>query len=83
MNITYNEKAGCFKLDTEHTSYVIGIVDAEKFVGHAYFGAKLMEEDVAYLLRTGEAPFTPGANSRDRLSFLDCFPMEYPTGLCS
>ena len=46
MNITYNEKAGCFKLDTEHTSYVIGIVDAEKFVGHAYFGAKLMEEDV-------------------------------------
>lgn len=80
MNITYNEAAGCFKLDMENASYVIGIVDEEQFVGHAYFGKKLGEEDVAYLLRTGEAPFTPDKNARDRLSFLDCFPMEYPTG---
>ena len=80
MNITYNEAAKCFKLDMENASYVIGIVDEEKFVGHAYFGKKLGEEDVAYLLRTGEAPFTPDKNARDRLSFLDCFPMEYPTG---
>ncbi len=80
MNITYNEKTGCFKLDTEHTSYVIGIVDTERFVGHAYFGGRLLEDDAGYLLRTGEAPFTPETNSRDRLSFLDCFPMEYPTG---
>lgn len=80
MNITYNEAARCFKLDMENASYVIGIADEEKFVGHAYFGKKLKEEDVAYLLRTGEAPFTPDKNARDRLSFLDSFPMEYPTG---
>lgn len=80
MNITYNETAKCFKLDMENASYVIGIVDEEKFVGHAYFGKKLGEEDVAYLLRIGEAPFTPEKNARDRLSFLDSFPMEYPTG---
>lgn len=80
MAITYCEKNGSFKLDTERTSYVIGIVDKEKFVGHAYYGPRLLEDDVNYLLKTGEAPFTPETNSRDRLSFLDCFPQEYPTG---
>ncbi len=80
MAITYNEKNKSFQLDTKTASYVIGVVDAEAFVGHAYFGKKLGDDDVTYLMRTGEAPFTPEANARDRLSFLDSFPMEYPTG---
>lgn len=27
-----------------------------------------------------EAPYTPSVNQREKLSFLDCFPTEYPTG---
>ncbi len=80
MAIRYNEQNRCFQLDTKGTSYVIGIADAEGFAGHAYFGKKLGEDDVAYLMRTGENPFTPESNARDRLSFLDSFPMEYPCG---
>ena len=80
MAIKYNEKSKSFQLDTKAASYVIGIVDAEGFVGHAYFGKKLGDDDVTYLMRTEENPFTPERNARDRLSFLDCFPMEYPTG---
>ena len=80
MAIRYNEKNKSFQLDTKSASYVIGIADAEGFVGHAYFGKKLGEDDVTYLMRAQEHPFTPESNSRDRLSFLDCFPMEYPTG---
>ncbi len=80
MAIKYNEKTKSFQLDMKSASYVIGIVDAEGFVGHAYFGKKLGEDDVTYLMRAGEHPFTPESNARDRLSFLDCFPMEYPTG---
>ncbi len=80
MAIRYNEESRSFQLDTKATSYVIGIVDAEGFVGHAYFGKKLGDDDVTYLMRAGEHPFTPESNARDRLSFLDCFPMEYPTG---
>ena len=80
MAIRYNEKNRSFQLDTKAASYVIGVVDAEGFVGHAYFGKKLGEDDVAYLMRTGENPFTPETNARDRLSFLDSFPMEYPCG---
>ena len=77
MNITYNEKNRVFKLDTAHTSYCIGIVDEENFVGHIYYGRKLAEDNLVYLLRTMEAPFVPSQNNRDRNSFLDTFPTEY------
>ncbi|MBQ8150444.1 MAG: alpha-galactosidase [Clostridia bacterium] len=80
MAIRYSEQTRSFQLDTKAASYVIGIVDAENFVGHAYFGKKLGEDDVTYLLRCGENPFTPERNTRDRLSFLDSFPMEDPCG---
>lgn len=79
MGITYFEKERMFKLDTKNTSYVIGIVDKEGFVGHAYYGKKLEEADLAYLMRIYEGVRTPETNARDRLSFYDAFPMEYPT----
>ena len=34
--ITFYEKDRVFKLDTPHTSYLIGIVDEENFIGHIY-----------------------------------------------
>ena len=37
MAITYFEKERIFKLDTPGSSYVIGIVDKENFVGHVYY----------------------------------------------
>ena len=77
MNIIFNEKRRIFKLDTVHTSYCIGIVDEENFLGHIYYGRKLANDDLAYLMRTEEAPFVPSRNNRDRASFLDSFPMEY------
>ncbi|MCM1187715.1 MAG: alpha-galactosidase [bacterium] len=78
MRIQYEEKAGIFKLDTEHTSYVIALADGEKFIGHAYYGGLIGDADVAYLMRTGEPPFVPSGNNRDRSSFFDSFPMEFP-----
>ena len=53
-------------------------MDEEKFLGHIYYGAKITDYDVRALMRTGEAPFVPSQNNRDRSSFLDAFPMEYP-----
>jgi len=79
MGITYFENERIFKLDTKNTSYVIGIVDKEGFVGHAYYGKKLGEDALAYLMRIYESFGTPETNARDRLSFYDAFPMEYPT----
>ena len=79
MGIQYYEKERLFKLDTPNTSYILGIVDEKQYLGHVYYGAKLNDYHVAYLMRTQEAPFVPSKNSRDKHSFLDCFPMEYPT----
>lgn len=78
--ISYNEKERVFKLDTPNTSYMIGIVDEENFIGHIYYGRRLKEDETAYLMRTGEPPFVPSKNNRERCSFYDCFPFEYPTG---
>ncbi len=80
MNITYNEQNRVFKLDTMNTSYCIGIVDEDNFVGHIYYGRKLTEDNLTYLMRTSEPPFVPSQNNRDRTSFLDTFPMEYTGG---
>ena len=80
MGIAYFEKERVFKLDTENTSYVLGIVDEDNYVGHIYYGKKLQSHDVAYLMRTEEPPFVPSKNNRERCSFHDAFPFEYPTG---
>lgn len=76
--ITFDQKSRCLKLDTDHTSYVIAICDDEGFLGHAYYGEKISDADVAYLLRTEEHPFIPSKNNRDRLAILDSFPTEFP-----
>ncbi len=79
MMITYNEKQRVFQLDTPNTTYMIGIVDEENFIGHIYYGRKLKNADASYLMRTDEPPFVPSRNNRERCSFYDCFPFEYPT----
>ena len=56
MDIQFDKKNRVFKLDTEHTSYVMAVVDNEGFLGHVYYGAKISDTDVAYLLRTDENP---------------------------
>lgn len=73
MAIRYIEQDRTFWLDTEHTSYLLAIVDQENFVGHVYYGQKLQYTEntpaPVYLLRTGEAPFVPSQNNRERVSF--------------
>ena len=78
MSIFYDEKQKLFQLDTKTTSYVIGIADG--YAGHVYYGKKLESlEGLGALLRTGEAPFVPSENMREKCSFADTFPTEYST----
>lgn len=63
MAIRYIEQDRTFWLDTEHTSYIMAVVDEENYVGHVYYGQKLQYTEgtpaPVYLMRTGEAPFVP------------------------
>lgn len=79
MAICFDEKKGIFKLDTDHTTYMIG-VSKEGYVGHIYYGKRLQSAGGKYLLRMEEHPFTPESNRREKSAFLDSFPFEYPTG---
>jgi alpha-galactosidase len=78
MSVSFYEDQQLFKLDTKNTTYAFGIVDEDKFLGHIYYGASLKDYHIRYLMRTGENPFVPSVNDRDRVSFLDSFAMEYP-----
>ena len=78
MPISYDENERIFKLDTKNSTYAIGVLDEEGFLAHIYYGDRLREGHVGSLLRTDEPPFVPSVNDRDRVSFLDSCPMEYP-----
>lgn len=77
MGIRFDEGNRIFELDTENTSYRIGIADDEGFVGHIYYGKKIRSQKCGQFLRTWEGPLVPSVNDRERCSFLDTFPTEY------
>lgn len=74
--IEFNKENQIFRLETQASTYCIKIAD--DFVCHAYYGPKLANDDVTYLTRIDEPPFTPGKNEREMHSFLDCVPQELP-----
>lgn len=78
MSVNYYEKERIWKLDTKSTSYVIGEFDKEHFVGHIYYGRKLKQFDLSYLLGGQEARNFPSKTDSERVSFMGSFPFEYP-----
>lgn len=76
MGISFQEENQVFMLQTKQTTYAIGIV--EGYVGHIYYGKRIEDRDIKYLLRYEEHPKTPSRNQREKNTFLDTFPMEYP-----
>lgn len=79
MAIIFDEKQQIFALQTPNASYMMGIVDG-KYLGHIYYGKRIDNIGGYYLLRTGEPPFVPSENLREKGSFMDAFPMEYSVG---
>ena len=77
--ITYLESVRQFQLNTAHTTYAFAVAD-EGYLTHAYWGARLEPQDLTDLLRLKKSPFVPSTNNRERASFLDSAPFEYPCG---
>lgn len=78
MGISYNVTERVFHLDTPHSSYMIGIVDEEGLLGHVYYGRRVADDNMQYLMRIFESPYVPTRNNRDRVSIFDALPVEYP-----
>ena len=79
MGIVYEEEQKVFGLHTKHTTYLCGLTEEGRYLGHIYYGKKMTDLSASYLLRTEEPPFTPETNAREKASFIGCFPQEYPT----
>lgn len=77
MSVTYIPESRIFKLDTDHTSYLIGVTE-DGYVGHLYYGEKLRHAASTEAFRVENFP-TPGVLPRDKQAFLSAFPFEYPT----
>lgn len=78
MGIQFLEQEKIFRLTTGDMEYTVGIAD-EKYLGHIHFGKRLDDANCGYLLRTGEPPYIPSENWREKCSFADAFPWEYTT----
>ena len=78
MPISYNSQERVFRLDTPNTTYLMGLATGESFLGHIYYGPSIPDDNMQYLLRMEEKPFTPEITPGDRCSFFDAFPWEYP-----
>ncbi len=77
MNIKYDENRQVFLINTEHTSYGMAVTDG-RYLCHLYYGKRIEDTDLRYLLREDEPPFVPSENVRETGSFLDAAYMEYP-----
>ncbi|MCR4927857.1 MAG: alpha-galactosidase [Lachnospiraceae bacterium] len=78
MSVKYIKSSRTFKLDTPNTTYMIGLADEPGYIGQVYYGKRVNDEDLNYLMRTNEAPFIPSKNAREKCSFLDTYPFEMP-----
>lgn len=77
VNIFYNEQERSFKLRANNTDYMMKICDGE-YLAHVYFGKAVPDKDLTYLLRLDESPYTPATNNREKASYMDTLPFEYP-----
>ena len=78
MAISYNGSERVFRLDTPRATYLIGIVE-EGFLAHLYYGRRVPDDDMRYLLRAlSPEDYVPYASSGAQVAFLNSLPMEYP-----
>lgn len=76
--ISFNSKTKTFRLDTPNSTYSI-FINERGYIGHAYFGSKLGDDNVSYLTRNMEYGFSGNKIFREKGMFLDFFPQELPT----
>lgn len=75
--ISVNGEKQIFQIHTKHTSYMMGVA-AGKYLGHLYYGKRLEDDDAFYLLRLGRAEEVEQRHLKNKASFMDSFPFEYP-----
>ncbi|MBP1542641.1 MAG: alpha-galactosidase, partial [Oscillospiraceae bacterium] len=66
-----------FTLSGKNVTYALAALESGH-LAHVYFGKRVGDDDLSYLLRLDENPYTPKVNERDMGTFMDSTPFEYP-----
>jgi len=73
----FSEEVTVVRMDNGAITYACGITQ-EGYLLHCYFGAAIGDDDISYLMRLSDHPYTPNGNNRDRLIFMDSRLFEFP-----
>ena len=73
----FSEEVTIVRMDNDKITYAMGITQ-EGYLLHCYYGARIGDDDISYLMRLPDHPFTPNGNNRDRLIFMDSRAFEFP-----
>ena len=78
--ILYDEQTRTYTLHTKSTTYQMKVWDYNVLL-HAYYGPRLSDGDLSFLLRRKDRGFSPNPNEAggSRTFSLDTFPQEYST----
>ena len=77
-DVPFTEEMTVFTLTSPGMTYAFAALESG-YLAHIYYGKRADDEDLTYLLRLGEGPYTPGINERETASFMDNTPFEYPS----
>lgn len=84
MSIRFSEKANTFSLQTKNTTYIMS-KSKYGYLLHMYYGTRLEDEDLDYLIQMQDRGFSPNPNEvgNDRTFSLDVLPQEFSSdGIC-
>ncbi|MBQ8568598.1 MAG: alpha-galactosidase [Oscillospiraceae bacterium] len=73
----FTEEMKLFTLNAKDTTYALAALESGH-LAHVYYGKHIEDDDLSYLIRLGENPYTPKVNKRDMGTFMDTTPFEYP-----
>ena len=76
--IKFNEETQTFRLDTLNSTYCITVAK-KGYLGHSYYGKKIADDDISYLMRQSEYFMSDGEVFREKHTLLDFLPQELPT----
>jgi alpha-galactosidase len=77
MPIEYSTAANTFFLHSGETTYALKVL-AQGFLTHLYWGPKVSAQELDFVLRFRERPFSPNPDGSEREFSLDTLPLEYP-----
>lgn len=79
MPISFDEQKKIFKLDTKNTTYAMQVI-RHGCLAHLYYGKKLIDNDLGYLIRGINLSFAayPAEEVPDRSFSFGTTPLEYP-----